>query len=98
MGQSLQALTWWTIVATLIVIATNPLIIVLYLLLSVLVYVISLYAHPMRSCWTCNGGGRHRGRLFNYATRPCDTCDGSGRRLRLGCTLLHIDENGRRRP
>lgn len=57
-------------------------------------YVFSCWLHPRRDCWTCDGSGKHRGRIYTYASRACQACGGSGRRLRLGSRILGFDLEG----
>ena len=52
--------------------------------LFVVLYLLSLNVRPFRSCRTCDGTGRHSGRVFLYAHRQCPSCGGSGRHRRWG--------------
>jgi len=52
--------------------------------LFAVLYLFSLNVRPFRTCRTCNGTGRHSGRVFLYAHRQCPACGGSGRHRRWG--------------
>lgn len=97
MGMSLKILGIWCVVAFVTFMLGvdeqdgDWMPFILWLLVSAPVYVASLYLHPRRACWSCEGTGKHTGFVFDYANRACTNCDGSGRRPRLGARLLHID-------
>jgi hypothetical protein len=61
-----------------------------YLFGLVIVYRVSLWRHPLRNCWKCEGRGRHYGDFFRYARRMCTSCGGNGRSLRFGASRLNI--------
>lgn len=65
-----------------------------YVLVVMVSYVISLYAHPLRECWYCQGGGKHFGWIWSYGSRICTHCDGKARIPRLGVRLLGIPHEG----
>ncbi len=56
---------------------------------GVIGYAVSLAFRPFRTCWTCDGTGRHPGRVFTYAHRQCPSCAGSGRHRRWGVELFY---------
>jgi hypothetical protein len=68
-----------------------------YLLGLLLFYRISLWRHPVRRCWRCNGRARHYGAVWRYAWRLCTLCGGNGRALRHGASALGIPETSPRR-
>jgi hypothetical protein len=70
--------------------AGNPWPLVLWVLLWVIGYPISLRRHPRRNCWHCNGTGRHTGLIFGYARRKCTACHGAGWKLRWGAARLGL--------
>lgn len=64
---------------------------VLYLMITATAWYLSVRWHPTRPCWTCEGGGRHKGFIASYASRPCGTCGGSGRRPRFGTRIFRVE-------
>ena len=48
----------------------------------------SLFVHPLTRCRTCKGQARHRGSLFKGSFRACRKCGGTGRRERTGVGAL----------
>jgi len=62
----------------------------LAVVLVVLGYLFSLWAHPWAKCGLCKGKARHVGAVYTYAWRPCRRCGGSGRKYRLGVRMTGI--------
>lgn len=92
MGMSLKLLGSWALI-TFIAFeigkgsAGNYQLLLIWLVVSGVAYVASLFLHPSRPCWTCGGKGRHSGYLWDYASRACTSCGGSGRKTRFGVRL-----------
>jgi hypothetical protein len=75
----------------------NWLLFVAFVLVSLAVYVFSLWRHPNRNCWGCRGTGRQGARFFGHAHRRCLTCNGTGQHRRLGSRVFGFREDGPRR-
>jgi len=87
-GMSARVLAGWVAITALLFMSAvnggDPVWVVVWVLLSGPVYLVSLLLHPNRNCWSCRGGGQHRGVLFDYARRNCTSCAGTGTKPRWG--------------
>jgi hypothetical protein len=92
MGQSLPYIGGWaTITGVLYLLGRNGdgwLPLVIWIPVSIAIYVGSLFTNPDRRCWGCNGKSRFFGTVFGYASRACKYCGGSGRRPRWGTKFI----------
>ncbi|MCP2337881.1 hypothetical protein [Actinomadura rupiterrae] len=49
-------------------------------------YLVSIRRHPYRTCRRCKGTGKKHSTHFNNAFRACDACGGTARQHRPGAT------------
>ena len=69
--------------------------VVLFVVVLIGGYVLSLYLNPWVTCSRCHGKPRPRALVFGYAHHLCPKCKGAGQTRRLGSQLLGI---GRDKP
>jgi hypothetical protein len=52
------------------------------------IWVGSLFMHPLTRCSKCKGTARQTGSVFTHSYRGCSRCGGTGRRERTGVGSL----------
>jgi hypothetical protein len=64
---------------------------VLFALIALVVWVVSLYLWPFAHCLKCQGSGKNRGSKTRGRGRygQCRRCKGTGRRNRIGAKTVH---------
>jgi hypothetical protein len=62
---------------------------VIYAVIIVVCYVVSLARHPNRRCRTCRGSGRQRASMFTWGDRICTSCGGQSRHRRWGVQAFY---------
>jgi len=63
--------------------------VLIYGLMIVPLYLVSLARHSRRVCRACGGSGRHRGAMFTWGDRACTVCGGQSRHRRWGVQALY---------
>ncbi|MGM0719556.1 hypothetical protein [Pseudonocardia sp. UM4_GMWB1] len=71
--------------------ASGTTILVILGAVALVLYIGSLYLHPLTRCGRCKGSPRHYGALATKSWRNCGACNGSGRETRLGARILGIE-------
>ena len=65
--------------------------VVITAIVGFVMWLVSVWLTPFRSCRTCRGTGRRTGALSTWAHRQCPSCAGAGRHRRYNVTTFFGD-------
>ncbi len=96
-GKSLKHFTYWAGGAALAVMvsigAHNWMIAAVYVVVTVVLYLLDCVRSPMRDCWTCKGRGNNKSWIRSDGTGQCRACGRSGRQRRAGSIVMGLKPN-----